>query len=62
MLLGLYIDVTQIESFTVGQDAKNTIIGLRSGNSWEVHGRVAEIMDECLDLMRRISKETGNAN
>ncbi len=58
---GLYIDVTQIESFTPGESAETTIIGMRSGETWEVHDGVAELMDMCFNLMRSISKETSNA-
>lgn len=59
--MGLYIDLTQIESFTPGEKDE-TIIGMRSGQSWHVRGNVAEIMDECFEALRRISRETGNAN
>lgn len=62
MCIGLYIDVTQIESFSVGEDAKKTIISMRSGKSWEVHGRIADIIDECFQALSRISRETNNAN
>lgn len=67
--MGLYIDLTQIESFTPGEKicpkdaiSNETIIGMRSGQVWHVRGCISEVMDECFDAMRRISKETNNAS
>ena len=57
-LRGLYVDVIQIESFTPGETADTTILGMRSGQSWEVHGGIAEVMDQYFDILRSISEET----
>lgn len=61
-LKGLYLDVTQIESFSVGETGDKTIITMRSGDTWEVHDDIAEIMEACFDILRSISKETSNAS